>query len=225
MSITRQPGDHAGGKWRLRYDSAVGEGGNLEVDLNFMFRVPLWPVLRKDSRQVGSFSAKGIPVVDLHELAAGKMAALLSRQASRDLFDVHRLLTLGELDRGRLRLAFVLCGATNRKDWRTVRQDEVGAEARDLQNDLLPLMRSEDLGRLGDPRTWTRRLVDECREQLSAVLPFADNEKEFLDRLLDHGEIVAALLTQDGEMAERINRHPLLQWKALNVQEYKHKGS
>ena len=95
MSVIRQPdGDaHAGGKWRLRYDSAMGEGGNLEGDLNFMFRVPLWPALRKDSRQVGSFSAKRIPVVDLHELAVGKMAALLSRQASRDLFDVHQLLT------------------------------------------------------------------------------------------------------------------------------------
>jgi len=226
MSVTRQPdGDaHAGGKCRLRYDSAMGEGGNLEVDLNFMFRVPLWPALRRDSRQVGSFSAKRIPVVDLHELAAGKMAALLSRQTSRDLFDVHQLLTQGELDRGKLRLGFVLFGAMNRKDWRTVSQGDVGVEAHDLQSHLLPLMRSDDLDRLGDLRAWTRRLVDECREHLGAVLPFADNEREFLNRLLDHGEIAAALLTQDGEMAERISRHPLLQWKALNVQKYKQKS-
>jgi hypothetical protein len=225
MGITRQPGDHAGGKWRLRYDSATGQGGNLEVDLNFMFRVPLWPIIRRDSRPVGSFSAKGVPVVDLHELAAGKMAALLSRQAGRDLFDVHQLLSQGTLDQGKLRLGFVLYGAMNRKDWRTVRRDEAGVEARDLRNDLLPLMRSEDIGRLGDSRTWTRRLVEECREQLRAVLPLADNEKEFLDHLLDHGEIIAALLTQDGEMTERIDRHPLLRWKAQHVRKYKHKGS
>jgi len=86
MNITRVPTDHAGGKWRLRYESALGEGGNLEVDLNFMFRVPLWAVTRR-SAAVGSYSATQIPVLDLHELAAGKLAALLSRRASRDLFD------------------------------------------------------------------------------------------------------------------------------------------
>jgi len=225
MSVTRQPDsdEHAGGKWRLRYDSAMGEGGNLEVDLNFMYRVPLWPVLRRDSRQVGSFSAKRIPVVDLHELAAGKMVALLSRQASRDLFDVHRLLTLGILDSGKLRLGFVLFGAMNRKDWRTVSQNDVGVEAQDLRNHLLPLMRSDDLEGIGNLGAWTSRLVDECREHLGVVLPFAENEKEFLNHLLDLGEISAPLLTQDSEMADRINRHPLLRWKALNVQKYKRK--
>ena len=41
MAITRLPTDHAGGKWRRRYESASGSGGTLEIDLNFMFRVPL----------------------------------------------------------------------------------------------------------------------------------------------------------------------------------------
>lgn len=74
MNITRVPTDHAGGKWRLRYESALGEGGNLEVDLNFMFRVPLWPVALRDAH-VGSYAARQIPVLDLHEVAVGKLAA------------------------------------------------------------------------------------------------------------------------------------------------------
>lgn len=36
LAVTRVPGDHAGGKWRLRYASALGGTGNLEVDLNYM---------------------------------------------------------------------------------------------------------------------------------------------------------------------------------------------
>ena len=59
MNVARMPTDHAGGKWRLRYDSALGEGGNLEVDLNFMFRVPLWPIKLRDAK-VGSCSATQI---------------------------------------------------------------------------------------------------------------------------------------------------------------------
>jgi len=118
--IRRFNNEHAGGKWSLRYESYVGRGGNLEIDLNYMFRIPLWPVVAKESCAVGSHKTSGIPILDIHELAAGKLAALMSRHASRDLFDAHLLLTKGNLDYKRLRLAFVLYGAMNRKDWRTV---------------------------------------------------------------------------------------------------------
>ena len=53
------------------------------------------------------------------------------------------------------------------------------------------------------------------------VLPFTDKELEFLDRILDHGEIEPSLITPDEDMMARIRAHPGLQWKALNVREYK----
>jgi predicted nucleotidyltransferase component of viral defense system len=217
MNITRVPTDHAGGKWRLRYESALGVGGNLEVDLNFMFRVPLWTVTSR-SATVGSYSATQIPVLDLHELAAGKLAALLSRRASRDLFDAHQLLTHGDLDRTKLRLGFVLYGAMNRKDWRTVAIDDVGYDHRELKNELIPVIRPEPLAKwkAGDR---AESMIDECRERLGAVLPMAANEIAFLDRILDHGEIKPELLTANMEMSKRISAHPLLQWKALNARQ------
>jgi predicted nucleotidyltransferase component of viral defense system len=219
MNITRVPTDHAGGKWRLRYESALGEGGNLEVDLNFMFRVPLWPVTCR-SATLGSYSAAGIPVLDLHELAAGKLAALLSRRASRDLFDAHQLLTRGDLDRTKLRLAFVLYGAMNRKDWRTVAIDDVGYDHRELENELIPVVRAASLAtrRAGD---WAGIMIAECRDRLGAVLPMAANEIAFLDRILDQGEIEPGLLTPDDEMADRIRIHPLLEWKAVNARKHR----
>ena len=219
MNITRMPTDHAGGKWRLRYESALGEGGNLEVDLNFMFRVPLWAVTSR-SATVGSYSATQIPVLDLHELAAGKLAALLSRRASRDLFDTHQLLTRGDLDTTELRLGFVLYGAMNRKDWRTVAIDDVGYDHRELENELIPVVRAEFLAKrkAGD---WAESMIAECRDRLGAVLPMAANEIAFLNRILDQGEIEPGLLTTDDEMADRIRLHPLLQWKAVNVRKHR----
>lgn len=219
MNITRVPTDHAGGKWRLRYESALGEGGTLEVDLNFMFRVPLWAVTRR-SAAVGSYSATQIPVLDLHELAAGKLAALLSRRASRDLFDTHQLLTHGDLDRTKLSLGFVLYGAMNRKDWRTVAIDDVGYDHRELENELIPVFRAESFAKrkAGD---WAESMIAECRDRLGAVLPMAANEIAFLDRILDQGEVEPELLTTDDEMAERIRIHPLLQWKAVNVRKHR----
>lgn len=219
MHVTRVPPDHAGGKWRLRYDSSLGEGGNLEIDLNFMFRVPLWPVTIRDA-EVGSYSAKRIPVLDIHELAAGKLAALLSRRASRDLFDAHHLLTRFHLDRERLRLGFVLYGAMNRKDWRTVSVEDVDCDQRELENQLAPVVGSEYLN-AGRPDDWARSMIAECRKGLGTVLPLATNEVEFLDQLLDDGRIKPELLTADSEMRDRISSHPWLLWKAINVKTHK----
>ncbi len=120
FTVRRMPEEHAGGKWALRYQSAVGQGGNLEVDLNFMYRIPLWPVALSDSYPVGVWKAVQIPVLDIHELAAGKLVALLARRQAQDLFDAHHILKMKKLDHDRLRTAFVVYGAMNRKDWRTV---------------------------------------------------------------------------------------------------------
>jgi predicted nucleotidyltransferase component of viral defense system len=116
FSVRRMPEEHAGGKWSLRYESAHGLIASLEVDINFMFRVPLWPVTTIDSHPVGAWRAKEIPVLDPHELAAGKLVALLSRRQARDLFDSHRILRMDDLDSHRLRIGFVVYGAMNRKD-------------------------------------------------------------------------------------------------------------
>jgi len=221
MSINRMPTDHAGGKWRLRYNGALGDGGNLEVDLNFMFRVPLWPIAKSDSVHVGNHQAKQFPVLDLHELAAGKLAALFARHASRDLFDTHRLLTQTDLDQAKLRLGFIVYGGMNRKDWRTVQVDDIAYEADELRDQLLPVVRQAALPSDG-PTRWAQTLIDECREAVSLVLPLHENERQFLGALLDRGEIHPDLLTDDPHMHDRIAKHPAIQWKAINVR--KHRG-
>ncbi len=60
----------------------------------------------------------------------------------------------------------------------------------------------------------------------SEILPIVEttgSETEFLNHLLDKGEIVPSLLTSDRDLQERISQHPLLKWKALNVREFKGK--
>ena len=221
MNITRSPSDHAGGKWQLRYESALGEGGNMEVDLNFMYRVPLWPVTLRDAK-VGSYTAKQIPVLDLHELAAGKLAALLARHASRDMFDAHQLLTRGDLDPVKLRLGFVLYGAMNRKDWRTVAISDVGYDPQELENELVPVVRKEFLTKQ-KAGEWAQTMITACRKELRVVLPLNAQELEFLNQLLDHGNIKPELLTTDATLIEHIKTHPLLLWKAQNVRQFKGK--
>lgn len=220
LQVNHVPGDHAGGKWRLRYASAQGGGGTLEVDINFMFRVPLWPVEQRDARPVGSFGASNISVLDLHELAAGKLAALLARHASRDLFDAHQLLTQTALDPVRLRLAFVVYGAMNRMDWRQVTIDSIAYEFGELEDQLIPVVRPEVLRDM-KARDWAATMITACKQALSVVLPFTATEREFLDALLHQGEIKPELLTHNPDLQQRIQDQPLLQWKAQHVQQHR----
>ncbi|MBU3727797.1 MAG: nucleotidyl transferase AbiEii/AbiGii toxin family protein [Phycisphaerales bacterium] len=215
MTLSRIPDDHAGGKWRLRYASVLGQGGSVEIDLNFMHRVPLWPVVTRDSRTVAGVSARAIPLVDVHEIAGGKLSALLSRRASRDLFDAHALLSRTDLDDGCLRIAFVAMGAMNRIDWRTVCPESLSYDAREIGERLVPVLRTPHVSR--DTRAWAHELLSECRDRLVRVLPLRSEEQEFLDRLLDHGELRPELLTADESLAERLRIHPSLLWKSRNV--------
>ena len=45
---------------------------------------------------------------------------------------------------------------------------------------------------------------------LHIVLPFSEREREFLDRLIDCGEIKTLLLTNDLVFVRRIKKHPAL---------------
>lgn len=142
LTVRRVPAQHAGGKWRLSFASALLPSGKLELDVNYLLRLPLWAVHVKDSRRIGDFQATQVPVLDVHELAAGKLAALLARGASRDVFDAVEMLRGGELDAAKLRLAFVLYGGANQRDWCTVSADDVRLAPEDFKRELLPTLRA-----------------------------------------------------------------------------------
>jgi predicted nucleotidyltransferase component of viral defense system len=220
-TVKRVPAEHAGGKWRLGYLRAAGGSGTLELDLNFVLRVPLWPVQVRASRVLAGESAHAVPVLDVHELIGGKLAALFGRSAARDVFDAHGLLGRQDLDPDRLRLAFVAYGAMNRRDWRSVSVNEVGLDTTDAERMLLPLLRAGVGPRRDEATAWASRLTSETRERLAAVLPFRANEREFLDGLLDHGEVRPGLLTDDEPLRQRLAAHPGLLWKAQNVRAHR----
>jgi len=219
FTITRMPTEHAGGKWRLTYASSIQEGGNLELDINFMLRIPLWPPVRRDSVPVGGVTCTQIQVLDIHELAAGKLAALMARHVSRDLYDAHGLLTRQSLDDDKLRLGFVVYGGMNRTEWRNLHLDDIAFSVQELRDQLVPVIRRATA--IENIETWARQMVEECRAQMRRVLPLHDHEMQFLTKLNDHGEIDPSLLTSDGELAGRLAKHPMLLWKAQNVREHK----
>lgn len=211
IATRRIPQKHAGGKWQLKYPAHLNGQGNLEVDLNYMFRLPIYELEKKSSWLVGGHKAKNVLLVNYQEIVAGKLTALLARQASRDLFDAYNLLLKENLNFNQLRLLLCIYGAMSSIDFRTISLDNIAFEIKELSQKLVPVLRI-------DQQQWKNNAascVEECREKLGNILPFVDQERKFLDLLYDEGKIDASLLTQDPKLIERIQNQPLLKWKSL----------
>jgi predicted nucleotidyltransferase component of viral defense system len=215
LTLDRNPNRHAGGKMIWRYPSALGQMGNLEIDLNFMYRVPLWPIEFKSSCAVGSKQIHNIPILDPHELSAGKLAALIDRKTGRDLFDAYHLLTKTNIDMTKLRLALVVYSAISRKaDLRELTPEAILVDITDLKNRLIPLLRKNDLAAIKGTSNWAKELVTECQLAFKHLLPLEESEHAFLSELLDNGRIKPELITDNRELIANIKIHPAICWSA-----------
>ncbi len=65
--------------------------------------------------------------------------------------------------------------------------------------------------------SWTNQLLADCKTALTPLFPLRERERAFLQSLFEHGAIDATLATDDRHLIEKINAHPLLQWKAKLV--------
>jgi hypothetical protein len=64
----------------LRFASALGGNAPLELDVNYMARQPVLGAVRMPPTALGEARAEQMLVLDLHEIVAGKLAALFDRR-------------------------------------------------------------------------------------------------------------------------------------------------
>lgn len=91
----------------------------------------------------------------------------------------------------------------------------------EVRRQLLPLLRVEARPFDGDAERIAGRLNEICTAATKRLLGWSDREREFIDRLSDHGEIVAELIADDPASRASVREQPLLQWKAQNVREFR----
>ncbi len=219
--VRRQPDEHAGGKWLAVHPSALGGNGTIEVDINFMMRQPLFGATHMNSVQLGDARAKDVLVIDLHEIIAGKLVALLDRRAARDLFDARRIFALENIDWQRVKAAILAIGASGRNDWRKASADNIGAEPNELKQKLLICLPRTAFTEAGSVDAWIEESVTLCRAGVAPLLTLTKNEQAFLDGVLDHGAIDATLLDVAPDIQQRIAAMPMLQWKCSHVKKNK----
>ena len=219
-TVKRMPEEHAGGKWRLNYKNIMGQDQNLEVDLAYMLRVPLMPTEIRFSNDFCGFKAQNIRVLNIHELAAGKFCALLSRCKPRDLFDAHLLLHNISWNKQKLRECFTTYAAFNKDDFSQI--DALGDMKFDLSQFKAQLITTLPAGSITlSPEEYLNKLITECREKLDIILPFSDSEKNFLKEVNFTGNIYPEMVSEDEAMQMNIRNQPMLAWKCLNVKNYR----
>ena len=215
--VRRRPTGHAGGKWLARYASALGGNASLELDLNYMARQPLFGAARMEARVLGRIGTGRVLVLDLHEIVAGKIVALFDRGAARDLFDVRRILAIEGLDRSWIKAGVLALGVCNRRDWRGISTEAIGCGSREFHRNLAICLPRDLFRDAGDVDAWIAQSVALCQEGLAFLFELSDDERSFLDGVLDRGEVDPSLLGVEPEVGARIAAMPMLAWKCRHV--------
>jgi hypothetical protein len=209
---------HAGRKIYLSYAATAGTPDRIEVDLNFLFRVPLGDVTTRPLWQPPGIAGPKVWVVPLEELFAGKLRATLDRAMPRDLFDTSRVPGYAAEDwpTTRLRRIHVAMAATLPRplyEYGEARLARVTDRA--IQEQLSPMLHRDEMPS-------ARALKQQAWSVLAPLVKLDDVEREFIDRV-NAGELSPELLfPDDREIADRLKRHPALQWKIENVRRHLH---
>lgn len=171
---------------------------------------------------IGPYRAANVPVLDIHEIVAGKMVALITRRTARDLFDAHRIISMPGLDWAKIKAATLMIGASAKSfDWRTASPDAVGCEVGDITGKLVMCLHDRYFDAFGGPKAWIETATAECPEKLAPLFLFTAGEKAFLDSVIDRGEIDASPLDVPQTVRAGIEASPALRWKAQNVKAWK----
>jgi hypothetical protein len=96
----------------VRSTAVTRTGTPCRSDINYLYRGALYGVDRMPSVAIGSYQATNVPVLDIHEIIAGKMVALVTRRTARDLFDAHRIIAMPSLDWAKIKAATLMIGAS-----------------------------------------------------------------------------------------------------------------
>ncbi len=208
----------AGRKIYLSYSSVLGQADRIEVDLNFLFRVPVGEPEMRELWQPGGLDRPRLRVVSLHEIGVGKLLALLDRTAARDAWDAARLPLLGPsvlLDpsfRARLiTLSAILDHPL--ESYTRVRLFE-RITHRSVEELLVPMLMEGEAPR-------AEVLADQAWRVIEPLLDLDPAEREFT-LAIQKGEVRMDLLfANDPTEAERMAGHPAIQWKLLNARKRK----
>ena len=168
---------HALDSFVYEYRNAGGMKDNLKIEVNYMLRCHVLPVVRRRVYLPWMADELTVLSVDTVEIFAAKIVALLSRTAARDLYDVHNMITHKLFDSPQLdmlRKCVVFYSAVGAehppKEFALENLDRV--TKRSITTDLYPVLRHGEKFKLLE-------IQGEIRKYLSEILIPTVDERIF----------------------------------------------
>ena len=207
----------AGRKIFLRYRSVVGQEERIEVDLNFLFRLPISDAQKLLIWQPGGLDQPLVWVVGLDELLTGKLLAFLDRCAARDAWDIVHLseASVQMLQSSEFRIRFIALSAILDKPLQTYTYGRLRTFLTDrvIAEQLVPMLSSGLKFRPDE-------LAEKAWARVAPFLALQANEEKYLACIHDGILRLDLLFPEDATEAARLARHPAIKWKIKNVRSY-----
>lgn len=215
--IVQSSGDaHAGRKWYFRYQNLNGLQDRIEVDINYLNRVPLLPPQAIVPWHPSGVQIDPVTTCAKIELVAGKFRALIERIAARDFFDAMWVMKLiPEEDFTLFKKMFVLFSGTLNQplySFKSTHLDKLSQA--DIETKLLPTL-------IGEAKIDRKQLIAKAKSAVEPLLQLDESEREFCHRI-DHGEYLPELILSEWpDIMEPLREHPALLWKAENARKHR----
>jgi predicted nucleotidyltransferase component of viral defense system len=195
------------------YISAGGAHDNIKIEINYSQRSHILPLERRPIETLGIFTPVVIQTVSPIEMFAGKINALLSRDESRDLYDVYNMVRHNLFDKEQqdmLRKCTVFYSAISGEcEVEAFTPDKMNAITYShIRASLNPVINKLE-------RFDFAEVKERVKQFLSDFLVLKDNERDFLSAFRK-GDYRPELLF-DGQMLERIKNHPMAAWKMAHT--------
>jgi predicted nucleotidyltransferase component of viral defense system len=204
----------AGRKIYLTYRSVTGQNDRIEVDLNFLFRMPVADTVTREMWQPGELDRPTVRMVSLHEIIMGKLLGFLDRSAVRDAWDLAYLPAQAKevMVSNQFRSWFIALSAILNHPLTDYTRNRIEASVTDraVAEQLAPMLIGKALLQAGD-------LVEHSWASIAPLMMLADNEEKYVASI-QRGELYPELLfPDDPEEAKRIAAHPAILWKLVNA--------
>jgi predicted nucleotidyltransferase component of viral defense system len=202
---------HAGRSIYMRYRNALGTEDHIEIDVNFLYRIPLVDVVERDAWAPDPAYPCRALLVGTEEIIAGKLLALLDRGAPRDVYDA-ALVASGHWPHDQellRRLLIVLSGVLDRSLLTYPVPHRPTLTAREIEESLRPMLRLDESPVLDE-------LTATIRPLMARLVALSDGERAYVEGI-QWGEFRPELvLGADTVLLDKVQQHPALLWKVDN---------
>lgn len=208
----------AGRKIFCSYKSVLGPSDRVEIDLNYLFRLPIGPPEYRELWQPGELPFPRLKVVDLFELFIGKFLAAIDRVAIRDIWDIGQIPHIAPniLGSQEFRAKFISFSAilTLPLSEYSVGRIKDRLLPQSIETRLLPMINSGDIGLVD-------KSIQQAFEIIKPMLDLSENELKYVNAVAEGELRLEYLFPKDSGEATRLAKHPALLWKIQNVRQEK----